>query len=95
MRKSESKWNHVGGFGAGIIMGLSLVTPVFAATSGQTQEWTSILLFGSLALFVVGVAVKMVTSTPSNESRTRPTLANVGPDMTIGAYRNSVFSPRR
>lgn len=53
---------EVGPFVAGVLMGLSLVTPVFAATLDvplPPREW---LLMGSLVLLAVALALRLMRS---------------------------------
>jgi len=44
--------------GAGILIGLSIITPVFAATGDGFADWHIVLMVGSLILLVVGVILK-------------------------------------
>ena len=44
--------------GAGVMIGLSIITPVFAATGDGFADWHIVLMVGSLILLVVGVILK-------------------------------------
>jgi hypothetical protein len=69
------------------------VSPAVAATiSLPVEQWSSYLLYGSIALLVAGVLAKMLSY--RNDARTE--LAGQGhPEggVTIGMYRNKVLSP--
>jgi hypothetical protein len=45
-------------FGAGVLIGLSIVTPVFAATGDVFADWPIVLIIGSVILLVLGVLLK-------------------------------------
>ncbi len=47
-------------FGAGVLIGLSIVAPVFAATDAITDDWPFLLLVGSIALLLAGLALKAI-----------------------------------
>ena len=66
-----------GFFVAGTLLGLSAVTPVYAATlDGPLPPW-DMLLYGSLVLLAVGLAARLMRGgTPAN-----PAAAQVVPDM--------------
>jgi hypothetical protein len=44
--------------GAGVLIGLSIVTPVFAATGDGFADWHILLMIGSIILLVLGVILK-------------------------------------
>ncbi|TMG80834.1 MAG: hypothetical protein E6H74_14010, partial [Betaproteobacteria bacterium] len=41
--------------GAGVMIGLSIITPVFAATGDGFADWHIVLMIGSSILLVLGV----------------------------------------
>lgn len=91
MRNSEAKSPRIGGFGAGVLIGLMIVTPVFAATtSWQVQDWTSYLLYGSLALFVAAVLLRVLerSDTPRRAAHV-PVPLPAEPQYSLAAYRVS------
>ena len=45
-------------FAVGLLIGTGLVSPVFAAPEITTDEWTTLLLLGSIALLGIGLLVK-------------------------------------
>jgi uncharacterized membrane protein YgdD (TMEM256/DUF423 family) len=75
-------------------MGACAVSPAFAATSMTPEQWSSYLLFGSIALLVAGVVAKMLrySSRTGGEALDK---SNDDGTLTIGAYRNRVLSPSR
>jgi hypothetical protein len=71
-----SKRNHTlkrtGPFAAGVLIGLSVVTPVFAATL-DVEAVQPFLLLGSLIVLLAGLILKALSerpSTPANDSHT-------------------------
>ena len=68
-------------------------SPAFAAMSlPPADQWSSYLLYGSIALLVAGVLAKMFTYRNGNSPEmTQPTQDEGG--VTIGTYRNKVLSP--
>ena len=55
---NASRMPHRGEFWTGVVLGLMIVTPVFAATTTwQLQDWPSYVLYGSLAAVVLGVVM--------------------------------------
>jgi hypothetical protein len=69
---------------------LGFVTPAFAAISLSAQQWSTYLLYGSIALLVAGVVGKMLTYASRASA---PDQANLPRPFSIGMYRNSVLSP--
>ena|SRR5438132_7111409 len=52
---------EAGSFGAGILIGLSIVGPVFAATDEMTGDWSLWLMGGSILLLLIGLALKAIS----------------------------------
>ena len=46
------------GFVAGVLIGLSIITPVFGATSPAAESWSALLMLLALALLVCGVGLQ-------------------------------------
>ena len=63
-------------FAAGVLIGLSIVAPVFAADDTVTDNWSLLLLIGSVVLLLAGLALKAI-----NVSRARKLPAGSVPDM--------------
>jgi hypothetical protein len=63
--------------GAGVLIGLSIITPVFAATGDGFADWHIMLMIGSVILLVAGVILK------ARQTRRRRSLQGVdaAPDM--------------
>ena len=68
-------------------------SPVLAAVSlPPADQWSTYLLYGSIALLVAGVLGKMFTYRNGKPSEmAQPTQDEGG--VTIGTYRNKVLSP--
>lgn len=57
-------------FVAGVLIGLSIVGPVFAATDEVTDQWSLWLLIGSAVLLLIGLVLKVLSA---SRSRNKPT----------------------
>ena len=78
---------------AGRALGYSasgFVTHAFAAMSLSAEQWSTYLLYGSIALLVAGAVGKMLTYSPRGSASDQ---VNVPRCFSIGMYRNSVLSP--
>jgi hypothetical protein len=68
MTKCNQTLRRAGPFAAGVLIGLSVVTPVFAATLDM-ETVQPLLLLGSLIVLLVGLILKAMSeraSTPAN-----------------------------
>ena len=63
-RNETETLKRAGPFAAGVLIGLSVVTPVFAATL-DTAALQPLLLLGSLIVLLIGLILKAVTERPS------------------------------
>jgi hypothetical protein len=63
-------------FVAGILIGLSIVTPALAASAEGFEDWHLLLLIGSAVLLVAGIILK---ARASRAARSR--LGEAAPDM--------------
>jgi hypothetical protein len=107
MRKYESKLRGAGKIGAGALIALSSATPAFAANWiadwaamwAPPEGWMGYLLYGSVGLLVVGVALKVFeaysTSSDTEGAPPLPESANGEPARaySIGDHRNSILTP--
>jgi membrane protein YdbS with pleckstrin-like domain len=85
---NASRISHRGEFWVGVVLGLMIVTPVFAATTTwQLQDWPSYVLYGSLAALVLGVV--MVLAMRRNAARHAPPVQSppAEPCYSLDAYR--------
>jgi hypothetical protein len=64
MSKRNQTLKRVGPFAAGVLIGLSVVTPVFAATL-DVEAVQPFLLLGSLVVLLVGLILKALSERPS------------------------------
>jgi predicted lipid-binding transport protein (Tim44 family) len=64
MTKHNKTSRRVGSFAAGVLIGLSVVTPVFAASLG-VEALQPLLLLGSLIVLLIGLILKAMTERPS------------------------------
>lgn len=58
MNRRATRWQQAAPFAAGVLIGASIVTPVFAATSDIPAEWQPFLLIGSVILLAVALMLK-------------------------------------
>ena len=64
MIKRNQTLKRAGPFAAGVLIGLSVVTPVFAATLDM-ESVQPLLLLGSLIVLLVGLILKAMSERPS------------------------------
>ena len=64
MSKRDQTLKRAGPFAAGVLIGLSAVTPVFAATL-DVEAVQPYLLLGSLIVLLVGLILKAMSERPS------------------------------
>ena len=64
MIKRNQTLKRAGPFAAGVLIGLSVVTPVFAATL-DVEAVQPFLLLGSLIVLLVGLILKVMSERPS------------------------------
>ena len=49
-------------FIAGVLIGLSIITPVFAAAGDADNQWRTLLALGSLVLLFLGLLLEAITN---------------------------------
>jgi hypothetical protein len=75
MNKRKQVFRRAAPFAAGVLIGVSVVTPVFAATL-DVDRLQPLVLLGSLVLLLIGLMLKAVaTPRPSREAPELETLA--------------------
>jgi len=70
MSKRNEIFKRGGPFAAGVLIGISVVTPAFAATL-EVETLQPLVLLGSLIVLLVGLILKAVTERPSPRARAR------------------------
>jgi cytochrome c biogenesis protein CcdA len=79
-------------FVAGLLIGTSFVTPVFAAVDvNLNNEWTTLLLIGSIILLGTGLLLRIRFHSKAAEPPRVPQAQDV--HDSIGQYRPNVFRP--
>lgn len=58
MNHQATRLQQAAPFAAGVLIGASIVTPVFAATSDIPAEWQPFLLIGSVILLAIALMLK-------------------------------------
>lgn len=70
MTKRNETFKQGGPFAAGVLIGLSVVTPVFAATL-DVETLQPLVLLGSLIVLLIGLILKAVSERPSPRAHAR------------------------
>jgi cytochrome c biogenesis protein CcdA len=65
MDHRATRLQETASFAAGILIGASIVTPVFAATSDLPAQWQPFLLIGSVVLLAIALILKVLGTRPS------------------------------
>ncbi|HEX3630867.1 MAG TPA: hypothetical protein VHZ01_00015 [Casimicrobiaceae bacterium] len=65
MNYRATRLQDVASFAAGVLIGASIVTPVFAATSDLPAEWQPFLLIGSVVLLAIALMLKALGTRPA------------------------------
>ena len=74
MTKRNQTLKRGGPFAAGVLIGLSVVTPVFAA-SLDVETLQPILLLGSLIVLLIGLILKAMSGRPSKRANAQDSQA--------------------
>lgn len=75
MKNSLARFREAGSFIAGLLIGLSIVVPVFAMTIADPTDWQTLWIFGAPIIFALGLALQIaVTSDPRQWRTTDPEL---------------------
>jgi len=64
MNRQATRLQQAAPFAAGVLIGASIVTPVFAATSDIPAEWQPFLLIGSVILLAIALMLKALGTRP-------------------------------
>jgi hypothetical protein len=64
MNRRATRLQEAASFAAGVLIGASIVTPVFAATSDFPAEWQPFLLIGSVILLAIALTLKALGTRP-------------------------------
>lgn len=65
MNHQATRLQQAAPFAAGVLIGASIVTPVFAATSDIPAEWQPFLLIGSVILLAIALMLKALGTRPA------------------------------
>src|SRR5437660_12502958 len=77
-------------FLTGVLIGLIIVSPVFAATSIVVEDWQTPVLLGSIALLVIGVALEIFSKAQARKKASQA----VAPADDEVASRNMAYDVR-
>ena len=89
LRRARESLRRTRNFAAGILIGAAFVTPVFAASNVTGDDWTTVLLLGSVALLGIGLLlrIRVRQKTPTTMVRAPD------PQDSIGQYRPQIYRP--
>ncbi len=65
MNHRTTRLQQAAPFAAGVLIGASIVTPVFAAASDFPTEWQPFLLIGSVILLALALMLKVLGTRPT------------------------------
>ena len=68
MNHRATRLKEMASFAAGILIGTSIVTPVFAATSDIPAEWQPYLLIGSVVLLAIALMLRALGARPARRN---------------------------
>ena len=68
MNHRATRLQETASFVAGVLIGTSIVTPVFAATSDIPAEWQPYLLIGSVVLLAIALMLRALGTRPTRHS---------------------------
>ena len=68
MNHRATRLQEAASFAAGVLIGTSIVTPVFAATSDIPAEWQPYLLIGSVVLLAIALMLRALGTRPARHS---------------------------
>lgn len=65
MNRRATRLQEAASSAAGVLIGASIVTPVFAATSDIPAQWQPVVLIGSVILLAVALMLKVLRTKPA------------------------------
>ena len=66
---SMARFRDAGSVGAGILIGLSILVPVYAMLVSDPGNWQGLWVFGSAVLLAVGLALQRFVTTSKRSRR--------------------------
>jgi hypothetical protein len=88
LKRAKESLRQARNFAAGILIGAGFATPVFAAADITRDDWTTLVLLGSVVLLGVGLLLRIRAHT---KSPVAPAFVD-SPDS-IGHYRPQIYRP--
>lgn len=68
MNHRATRLQETASFTAGVLIGTSIVTPAFAATSDIPAEWQPYLLIGSVVLLAIALMLRALGTRPARRN---------------------------
>jgi hypothetical protein len=90
LKKAQQSLRRTRNFVAGTLIGSAFVTPVFAAADTTLNDWSMLLMLGSVVLLGTGLLLRIRTRHAAGTSRV-PEVQDL--HESIGQYRPNVFRP--
>ena len=70
MKHSLVNFRHAGSFVAGLLIGLSIVVPLFAMMVAEPSDWATLLwVFGAAVILIVGLSLQVVVTAKPRHRR--------------------------
>jgi uncharacterized membrane protein len=70
MKNSLTRFREAGSFIAGILIGLSIMVPVFASLVMNPTDWQMFLVFGAPIILALGITLQVVITARPRHQRT-------------------------
>jgi hypothetical protein len=71
MKNPLARFPDAGSFVAGLVIGLSILVPVFAITVAEPGAWQALWIFGALAILALGFSLQAFVTAGPRHPRTR------------------------
>lgn len=70
MKNSPARFLQAGSFIAGLLIGISIVVPVFAMMDADPGDWQTLWVFGAPIILALGLTLQVVVITKPRHRRT-------------------------
>jgi hypothetical protein len=70
MKNPLARFRHTGSFIAGLLIGLSIMIPVFAMMVADPGDWQMVSVFGSLIILTLALTLHVVITARPQRGRT-------------------------
>ena len=70
MKNSVARFRDAGSFIAGLLIGLSILVPVFATMVADASDWQTLWVFGAPVILALGLTLQLVVTSKPRHRRT-------------------------